>query len=99
LVAYWWYCREAQAVYEQLEDFKRVKIAVLMKRAEAHGIKTTAAQEREAMADPEYQTFLVGKQAAHEKALALKQQLKALELRFEYFRTMQATKRAEMVMR
>jgi hypothetical protein len=90
---------EAQAAFDQLEDFKKVKRAVLMKKYEGLGAKSAAIQERDAYADPEYGQLLKGVQSAQERSLAMKQQLKAMELRFEYWRTTQATKRAEMNLR
>jgi hypothetical protein len=44
----------------RLEEFRKAKVAMLMKDAEKAGHKTAAAQEREAHADPEYHQLLTG---------------------------------------
>lgn len=90
---------QAQAEADYLESFKKSKLAILMKKAEAAGHKTAAAQEREAYADPEYETTLRGLQAATETALALKWKLEIFRIKFEQWRTKQANVRAEMNLR
>ena len=47
---------KAQRVY--LEEFRRVQKALLMKDALALGIEAANAQEREALADPQYRQVL-----------------------------------------
>ena len=87
---------EAKAQYEYLDEFRKAKIALLMKSS---GETTAAAQEREALASNEYHQFLKGLQAANERMLGLQMKIKAIETRFEHWRTVQATRRAEMSLR
>ena len=87
---------EAKAQYEYLEEFRKAKVAILMKSS---GENTAAAQEREALASKDYQEFLKGLQVANERMLALGMKIKAMEMRFEHWRTTQATRRAEMNLR
>lgn len=89
---------EAERVY--LTEFKKSKKALLMQRHEGYqkGI-SIAAQEREAYADEEYVELLEGLKVATEKALSLKFKLDAMKMRFETWRTKQATMRAEMNLR
>ena len=41
-----------------MEEYRKVKKAQLMKEYERNGVKTIAAQERDAYADPEYDKHL-----------------------------------------
>jgi hypothetical protein len=82
-----------------LEEFKKSKLAILMKQAETKGFTTAAAQEREARANPEYITLLEGLQEATERAESLRWELRIAEMGAEIWRTQQATKRAEMNLR
>lgn len=90
---------KARAQKEHLEEFKKSKLAILMKKHERDGHKTNAAQEREARADDDYIALLEGLQAATEEAEALRWELELVKLRFETWRTKESTKRAEMGMR
>lgn len=90
---------KARAQKEHLEEFKKSKLAILMKKHEREGHKTTAAQEREARADADYIALLEGLQVAAEEAEALRWELELVKLRFETWRTKESTKRAEMGMR
>lgn len=89
---------EAERVY--LTEFKRSQKALLMQRYELNekGL-SIAAQEREAYADDEYQLTLKGIKEATEKALKLKHQIEVFKMKFEHWRTKQATLRAEMNLR
>lgn len=87
---------EAKAQYEYLDEFRKAKIAILMKQS---GENTAAAQEREALASRDFQEFLKGLQVANERMLALGMKIKALEMRFEHWRSIQATRRAEIQFR
>lgn len=89
----------AQAQAEFLDDFTKSKLAVLMKAAEAQGASSAVIQEREARRDGEFIRHLEGKKVATEQALALKWKLTIAQMRFEHWRTKQATKRAEMNLR
>ena len=88
-----------QAHVGYLEEFKKSKLAILMKKAETRGFTTAAAQEREARADQEYIGLLEGLEAASEAAEAARYDLKIAEWAIEIWRTRQATKRAEMNLR
>lgn len=84
---------EAQRTY--LDEFKRSKLAMLMKDAEILGFSTSAAQEREARANPQYIELLQGLQVATENAEHARWLLKISEMGAELWRTQQASLRAE----
>lgn len=84
---------EAKAQRTYLEEFKRSKRAMLMKDCMAMGVEAANAQEREALADPEYIALLQGLAAAIEKEETLKWELEAARLEIEIWRTRQATER------
>ena len=85
----------AYAEKEYLEEFKKTKLALLMKDAEKSGCTSAAAQEREARASKEYSDFLDGLKAATEKAERLRWQLRIAEIGADVWRSQEATKRAE----
>lgn len=87
---------EAKAKVEYVSEFKKSKLAILMREAEKEGFKTSAAQEREALANSEYLTLLDGYKEAVEIAERLRWDLKMAELGIEIWRTRESTKRAEM---
>lgn len=87
---------KAKADYEYLEDFKKSKIALLMKEAEKQGFATAAAQEREARAHPEYLQILEGLRVANEEAEKLRWELRLAEMGSEVWRTLESSRRAEM---
>jgi hypothetical protein len=87
---------KAKADYEYLEDFKKSKIAILMKDAEKQGFATAAAQEREARAHPDYLVVLEGLRQANIEAETLKRELWLAELGAEIWRTNESSRRAEM---
>ncbi len=80
-----------------LEEFRRSKKAMLMKDCFSLGIEAANAQEREALADPEYHSLLKGLAAAVEKEETLKWELEAAKMEVEIWRTQQANER--MVLR
>ena len=89
---------EAEKVY-LMEYMKSLK-AMLMAKAEANTPSLAVAkQEREAYADPEYIEFLKGLKAAVDKSMSLRFKIKVIEMKFESWRTKQATNRAEMNLR
>ena len=85
---------KAQRVY--LEEFRKSKKALLMKNALVLGYEAANAQEREAYADPEYQTLLKGLAAAIEKEETFRWELEAARLDIEIWRTRQATERLQV---
>jgi len=91
---------EATANRVYLAEFRKSKKAILMKEAEAKspGI-SAAAQEREAYASPEYVELLEGLKSATEIEVYTRHKLKILEMRFEAWRSKQATARTEMGLR
>lgn len=88
---------KAYATKEHLEEFKKSKLAILMKQAEREGHKTAAGQEREARANQQYLDLLDGLKAATEESEHLRWQLKLAEIGVEVWRTRKATERAEMM--
>ena len=82
---------KAQRVY--LEEFRKSKKALLMKDALQMGYEAANAQEREALADPQYRQVLKGLAAAIEKEETLRWELESLRLDIEIFRTKEATNR------
>ena len=90
---------QAQAEAEYISEFRKSQKALLMKDAEVAGVKTAAIQEREAYAHPEYLELLQGLRAATEQALSCKWRLEIAKMRFEAWRTQNATRRAEMNLR
>ena len=82
---------KAQRVY--LEEYRRTKKALLMKDALLRGIEAANAQEREALASPDYTTVLKGLAAATEIEEKLKWELESHRLDIEIWRTKQATER------
>ena len=82
---------KAERVY--LEEFRRSKKAMLMKDSLTMGVEAANAQEREALADPEYVQLLKGLSVAVEDEETLKWELEAARLEIEIWRTRQATER------
>lgn len=87
---------EAQAQRDYLDEFKKSKLAMLMKRFEAQ-FPTAAAQEREARAHQEYIDLLDGLRVATEKAEFARWRLKIAEMGAGLWQTRESTKRAEMI--
>jgi hypothetical protein len=85
---------KAQRIY--LEDFRKVKLALLMKDALANGIIAANAQEREALSDPEYAGLLKGIAVAVEVEETLKWELESHRLDIEIWRTRQASERLQI---
>lgn len=86
---------KAYAQREYLDEFKKSKLAMLMKQAEVKGHVSAAAQEREARASADYLELLEGLRDATEQAEGLRWQLKIAEIASEVWRTKEASKRAE----
>lgn len=78
-----------------VEEFKKSKLAILMRQADRDGFKTAAAQEREALASDEYQDLLKALQAAVETEERLRYDMKAIEMQAEVWRTLRADERFE----
>ena len=84
---------ESKRVY--LHEFRKSKKAMMMKAAECQGIKTTAAQEREAYASEEYQQVLVALETATNEAQRLRWELEIAREGIRAWQTESANKRAE----
>ena len=78
-----------------LEEYKKSKLALLMKQAELDGHKTAAAQEREARADAEYIALLENLKTATEQSERLRWHLEVAKLGVAVYQTQQANERAE----
>lgn len=87
---------KAKAQESFLEEFRKSKLAMLMKDAEVNGHKSAVAQEREARASDAYVELLHGLRDATELAESLRWKLKVAEIGADVWRTLQASKRAEM---
>lgn len=90
---------EAQAQADYLAEFKKSKLAMLMKDAEVSGATSAALQEREARRHDEYTALLLGIRSATEAAMTKKWKLEITRMRFEWARTKAANRRAEMNLR
>jgi hypothetical protein len=90
---------QAQAQVDYLSEFRKSKLAMLMKEAEVAGVGSAALQEREARRHQDYIAMLKGLQVATETALAKKWSLEVARMRFEWARTKAANRRAEMSLR
>jgi hypothetical protein len=86
---------KARAQVAYLDEFKKSKLAMLMKVAEQHGATTAAAQERDARCHPDYLELLEGLKEAMERAETLRWELQVTSIRADVWRTQEATKRAE----
>jgi hypothetical protein len=82
---------KAQRIY--LEEFKRTKRAILMQQAERSGHTTSAAQEREAYANPEYNDLLEGLRVAIETEERIRWEMVSAELTVDIWRTQKASAR------
>jgi len=82
-----------EAVY--LEDFKKSKLAIIMKKYEPEH-KTAAAQEREARADDEYIKLLSALADAVGESELCRWNLEIAKMGAGLWQTQQATKREEL---
>lgn len=83
---------KAERIY--IEEMRKSKKAMLMKKAEVAGFNSAAAQEREAYADPEYIALLEGLKAAVEVEETLRWQLVSAEAKCEVWRSIESSNRA-----
>jgi hypothetical protein len=86
---------KAKSARVYLEEFRKSKKALLMRQAEIDGHKTSAAQEREAYAHPEYLALLEGLQGAVEEEESLRWLIVAAQAKIECWRTIEANRRVE----
>ena len=87
---------DARALRFHLEHSRKAVIAMAMKTAESKGHTTAAAQEREAYASAEYDTWLRGATEAVREAERLGLEWDVIDKRFRAWQSVQATERAEM---
>ena len=86
---------KAKSERVQLEHYRKVKKATLMKRAEQDGFNAIGAQEREAYAHPEYEKLINALATATGQESETWWMLKMEEWKFETWRTRMASERAE----
>jgi DNA repair photolyase len=87
---------EAEANRMYLMEFRKSKKAILMAEAErTNPSMPIAKQERYAYAHQEYIELLEGLKVAIERAILLKHRIQVITMRFEQWRSMKATERAE----
>ena len=90
----------AEANRTYLSEFRKSKKAMLMVECEQKNPSATIAkQERYAYSHPEYLELIDGLRVATEVAAKLKHEVAVWQMRFETWRTQQATMRAEMNIR
>lgn len=91
---------EAEANRLYLMEFRKSKKAILMAEAERKDSSMPIAkQERYAYSHPEYLELLDGLKVAIERAVLLRHRIQVINMRFEQWRSKQATTRAEMQIR
>lgn len=86
---------QAKASRTYLDEFRKSLIAMLMRESERSGVKTTSAQERDALAHKTYAEHLAALQIATEKEERLRYHIKQIEMEIEVWRTEQANERFE----
>lgn len=87
---------EAMYDYTRLEKSEKSILAILMKKYQTQGVQTTAAQERDARADPEYMELINGLAAARQKLEEIRWERDMAELAIELYRSLEASRRAEV---
>lgn len=91
---------EAAANRAYISEFRKSKKAILMAEAERQNPGwPIAKQERYAYAHPEYLEMLDGLKAAIQIDVMLKHKIQVITMRFEQWRSKQATIRQEMQIR
>lgn len=87
---------DARAERVRMETFLPARKAQLMKEALQAGVASVAAQEREALAHPDYQVLVDALAEATRIETRNYWRLRMYEMEFEKWRTMQANRREEM---
>lgn len=87
---------EALARYELLDSMSKVIIASGMKEAEAAGVTSVAAQERDARASGDYQEHLGHLYEARMELEVARTELEAMRMMFSGRQTINANERAEI---
>lgn len=87
---------KARSQRTYVEEFKKSKLAILMRQADRDGLfKTAAAQEREALASDEYVALLEALRDAVEAEERLRYDMRSIEMQAEVWRTLRADERFE----
>lgn len=86
---------QAKANRVQLEEFRKSKKALLMKDAEKQGFNTSAGQEREAYAHPDYIRLLDDLKLAVEAEEHMRWMMVAAQLKIEVWRSLESSRRIE----
>ncbi len=86
---------QAHAEASYLEEFRKSKKAILMKQADQDGYKSSAAQETQAYAHPEYLELLLNLRTAVEEKEKLRWKFEIARLTVGVWQTQQANQRAE----
>lgn len=86
---------KARARRTYIEEFKKSKLAILMRQADRDGFKSVNAQEREAQASDEYIELLKALEVAVEAEERLRYDMRRLEMEAEVWRTLRADERFE----
>ena len=86
---------DAKATRVQIEEFRKSKKALLMRDAESRGFTTSAGQEREAYAHPDYIKLLDGLKEAVANEERLRWLMVAAQLRCEVWRSLESSRRFE----
>lgn len=86
---------KSKAHLTYLEEFKKAKVAMLMKVAQSKGVQTASGQEREAYSHDEYIDLLNKIREATESETRDKFVLRKIEMEIEVWRTNQANERME----
>jgi len=88
----WGEYAKATAKYEMLSESKKSVIATLASKWEW----SEATRERIARSSEEYKVFLVWLSQARQHQLELKYEIDSLNMKFDYFRSMNSLKKREM---
>jgi len=84
---------KAYADRNYLEEFKKSKLAMLMKQAEVDGHKTAAAQEVEAYSHPDYIALLEALRDATEREELARWRMVSAQAAIEIWRSQEASNR------
>jgi hypothetical protein len=86
---------KARARRTYIEEFKKSKLALLMRQADRDGFKSAVSQEREALASDEYIELLDALEIAVEAEERLRYDMRRIEMEAEVWRTLRADERFE----
>lgn len=87
---------KAKRIIAMMDEGKKSKLAVLMKKYLKEGFDSAVAQEREARADPEFIQFLEAYYDAVEQYESARLQLEVAKMGIQVWQTMESSRRVEM---